>query len=74
MTTITTSNARWILPESLVWRGSMHWHHGPLTLRLSLENLLSADYFLGADPTFSHYDLVTKAPPAAGKLTATWSF
>lgn len=63
-----------VLPESLVWRGSLHWQHGPLTLRLSAENLFSADYFLGADPNFSHNDLVTKAPPAEAKLTATWCF
>lgn len=63
-----------VLPESLVWRGSMHWRRGPLTLRLSAENLFSADYFLGADPNFSHNNLVTKAPPAEARLTATWSF
>lgn len=63
-----------VLPESLVWRGSVHWHRGPLTLRLSGENLFNADYFLGADPTFSHNDLVTKAPGREAKLTATWAF
>jgi hypothetical protein len=63
-----------VLPSSLVWRASVHWHHGPLTLRLSGENILGEDYFLGADPNFSHNDLVTKAPPAEAKLTATWSF
>lgn len=63
-----------VLPESLVWRGSVHWQRGPLTLRLSGENLFSADYFLGADPNFSHNDLVTKAPPAEARLTATWGF
>jgi len=63
-----------ILPESLVWRGSVHWERGPLALRLSVENIFSEDYFLGADPNFSHNDLVTKAPPAEGKLTATWTF
>ena len=63
-----------VLPGSLVWRGSVHWRHGPLTLRLSVENILSEDYFLGADPNFSHNDLVTKAPPAEGRLTAAWSF
>ena len=63
-----------VLPESLVWRGSIHWQHGPLALRLSAENIFSEDYFLGADPNFSHNNLVTKAPPAEAKLTATWSF
>ena len=63
-----------VLPASLVWRGSVHWQHGPLTLRLSGENLFSEDYFLGADPLFSHNALLTKAAPAEGKLTATWSF
>jgi len=63
-----------VLPASLVWRGSVHWQRGPVTLRLSAENLFSADYFLGADPNFSHNDLVTKAPPTEAKLTATWSF
>lgn len=63
-----------VLPESLVWRGSVQWQHGPLALRLSVENLFSEDYFLGADPNFSHNDLVTKAPLAETKLTATWSF
>lgn len=63
-----------ILPESLVWRGSVHWRHGPLDLRLSAENLFSADYFLGADPNFSHNDLVTKAPPAEARLTVIWGF
>ncbi|MFZ5496450.1 MAG: TonB-dependent receptor domain-containing protein [Verrucomicrobiota bacterium] len=63
-----------VLPESLVWRGSVHWQHGPLTLRLSGENLFGEDYFLGADPLFSHNDLVTKAPGPEGKLTVTWSF
>jgi hypothetical protein len=63
-----------VLPESLVWRGSVHWRRGALDLRLSVENLFSEDYFLGADPNFSHNDLVTKAPPAEGKLTATWGF
>ncbi len=63
-----------VLPESLVWHGSLHWKHGPLALRLSVENILGEDYFLGADPNFSHNDLVTKAPPAQGKLTATWNF
>ncbi|HEX2862637.1 MAG TPA: TonB-dependent receptor [Lacunisphaera sp.] len=63
-----------VLPESLVWRGSLHWQRGPLALRLSVENIFSEDYFLGADPNFSHNALVTKAAPAEGKLTATWSF
>jgi iron complex outermembrane recepter protein len=63
-----------VLPESLVWRGSVHWRRGPLALRLSVENLFSEDYFLGADPNFSHNALVTKAPQAEGKLSATWSF
>jgi iron complex outermembrane receptor protein len=63
-----------VLPGSMVWRGSMHWRHGPLTLRLSAENIFSANYYLGADPTFSHNDLVTKAPPAEMKLTAGWGF
>ncbi len=63
-----------VLPESMVWRGSVHWRHGPLTLRLSAENIFSEDYYLGADPTFSHNDLVTKAPPREMKLTAVWSF
>lgn len=63
-----------VLPESLVWRGGLRWTHGRLGLRLSVENLFNADYFLGADPTFSHNDLVTKAPGREAKLTATWSF
>jgi hypothetical protein len=63
-----------VLPESLVWRGSVHWQHGPLALRLGVENIFGEDYFLGADPNFSHNDLVTKAPATEGKLTATWSF
>lgn len=63
-----------ILPESLVWRGSVSWQRGPLALRLSVENLLNEDYFLGADPSFSHNALVTKAAPTEGKLTATWRF
>ncbi len=63
-----------VLPESLVWRGSLHWRQGPLTLRLSVENLFNEDYFLGADPNFSHNNLVTKAAPAEYKLTAIWEF
>ena len=63
-----------VLPASIVWRGSVHWRRGPLALRLSVENIFGEDYFLGADPTFSHNDLVTKAPLAEAKLTATWSF
>lgn len=63
-----------VLPESLVWRGSIRWQHGRLGLRLGVENLFNADYFLGADPNFSHNDLVTKAPGREIKLTATWSF
>jgi len=63
-----------VLPGSLVWRGSVHWRRGPLALRVSVENIFSEDYFLGADPNFSHNDLVTKAPPAEAKLTATWNF
>jgi outer membrane receptor protein involved in Fe transport len=63
-----------VLPESLVWRGSVHWKQGPLTVRLSAENLFGEDYFLGADPLFSHNNLVTKAPDASGKLTVTWNF
>lgn len=63
-----------VLPESLVWRGSISWQHGPLTVRLSGENLFSEDYFLGADPHFSHNNLVTKAPPLEVKLTAIWRF
>lgn len=63
-----------LLPESLVWHGSVHWHHGPLTLRLSAENLFNQDYYLGADPSFSHNDLVTKAPPRELKFTAVWHF
>ena len=63
-----------VLPESLVWRASVHWRHGPFTVRLSGENIFNARYFLGADPNFSHNDLVTLAPPATGKLTVTWSF
>ncbi len=63
-----------VLPESVVWRGSVHWRQGPLTVRLGVENLFSEDYFLGADPLFSHNNLVTKAPDASGKLTVTWNF
>lgn len=63
-----------VLPESLVWRGSVDWQQGPLSLRLSVENLFGEAYFLGADPNFSHNNLVTKAPGTTGKLTATWSF
>lgn len=63
-----------VLPESLVWRGSIHWQHGSFTVRLSGENLLSEDYFLGADPYFAHNNLVTKAPPLELKLTAGWRF
>lgn len=62
------------LPESWVWRGSVHWQSGPLTLRLSAENLFGEDHFIGGDPTFAHNNLVTKAPLATYKLTATWSF
>ncbi len=36
----------------------------------SLLELVETD----ADPTFSHNDLVTKAPPRVLKLTAVWSF
>lgn len=63
-----------VLPEALVWRGGIRWQHGPLSLRLSVENLFDADYFLGADPLFSHNDLVTKAPGREARLTATWNF
>ncbi|WP_157772176.1 TonB-dependent siderophore receptor [Lacunisphaera limnophila] len=63
-----------VLPASVVWRGSVHWAHGPLALRLGVENLFGEDYFIGADPNFSHNNLVTKAPSTEGKLTATWSF
>ena len=63
-----------VLPASLVWRGSVHWRHGPLSLRLSMENIFNEAYYLGADPTFSHNDLVTKAPTAEMKLTAMRSF
>ncbi len=63
-----------VLPESLVWRGSVHWQHGPITLRLSGENLFNEDYFIGGDPTFAHNNLVTKAPLASWKLSATWNF
>jgi hypothetical protein len=63
-----------VLPESLVWRGSIDWQHGSFTVRLSGENLLSQDYFLGADPYFAHNNLVTKAPPLELKLTAGWRF
>ena len=63
-----------MLPESLVWRSSIQWQNGPWMLRLSAENLFNEDYFLGADPTFSHNDLVTKAPPLELKLTGGWSF
>ncbi len=63
-----------VLPESMVWRSSIHWRNGPLSLRLSAENLFSEEYFIGADPTFSHNDLVTKAPPLQLKVTAKWSF
>lgn len=63
-----------VLPESLVWRGSLHWRRGPFSVRLSGENLSNTRYFLGADPHFSPNDLVTIAPPAAGKLSVTWDF
>lgn len=63
-----------VLPESLVWRASVHWRNGPITVRLSGENIFNADYFLSADPLFSHNDLVTKAPGATGKLTVGWEF
>jgi iron complex outermembrane receptor protein len=63
-----------VLPASVVWRASVNWRHGPLNVRLSGENLFDEDYFLGADPTFSHNNLVTKAAPAEGKLTVTWAF
>ncbi|MCF7688284.1 MAG: TonB-dependent receptor [Cephaloticoccus sp.] len=63
-----------VLPSSMVWRSSIHWRHGPLTLRLSAENLFNADYYLGADPYFSHNDLVTKAPPLTLQLAAGWNF
>lgn len=63
-----------VLPSSVVWQGGVHWQSGRLELRLMVENLFSADYFLGADPTFSHNNLVTKAPSAQAKLTARWTF
>lgn len=63
-----------VLPESLVWRSSLHWQRGSWQVRLSVENLFNEDYFLGADPTFSHNDLVTKAAPTEGKATVTWAF
>jgi len=63
-----------VLPESLVWRGGAHWRIGPCTLRLSIENLFGEDYFLSADPFFSHNNLVTKAGGTEGKLTLTWDF
>lgn len=63
-----------VLPESLVWRGSVHWKRGPFTVRLCAENLFGEDYFLGADPLFSHNNLVTKAPNTEGRLTVTWDF
>lgn len=63
-----------VLPESLVWRGSAHWRVGSCTLRLSVENLFNEEYFLSADPLFSHNNLVTKAAPREAKLTLTWGF
>ena len=63
-----------VLPPSTVWHGGIHWRQGQLELRLMVENIFSADYFLGADPSFSHNDLVTKAPPAQTKLSARWTF
>lgn len=63
-----------VLPGSLVWRSSVHWKRGSLALRLSAENIFNEDYFLGADPNFSHNNLVTKGPPVEMKLTAVWSF
>lgn len=62
------------LPESLVWRGSVSWRRGPVSVRVSGENLFDEDYFLGADPTFSHNNLVTKAAPAEARITVAWTF
>lgn len=63
-----------VLPESLVWRSSVHWRRGPFTARLGIDNLTNEAYFLGADPLFAHNNLVTKAPGRSGKLTVTWDF
>ncbi len=63
-----------VLPESLVWRGSVTWRRGRWHARLSAENLFNADYFLGADPNFSHNDLVTKAPLREIRFSAGWVF
>jgi iron complex outermembrane receptor protein len=63
-----------VLPESTVWRAAVHWRRGPLAVRLSAENLFNARYFLGADPNFSHNDLVTPAAGTTGKLTVILNF
>jgi iron complex outermembrane receptor protein len=63
-----------VLPASFVWRASVHWRHGPFSVRVSGENIFNEQYFLGADPTFSHNNLLTKAAPAEGKLTVGWEF
>jgi iron complex outermembrane receptor protein len=63
-----------ILPESTVWRASVHWRRGPLAVRATVENLFDARYFLGADPNFSHNALVTPAAGTTAKLTVAWDF
>lgn len=63
-----------VLPSSTVWRASVHWRRGPFTVRASVENLFNTRYFLGADPNFSHNDLVTPAAGTTAKLTVAWDF
>ncbi len=63
-----------VLPASLVWHAGIRWQLRRLELHLVGENLTNEDYFIGADPYFSHNNLVTKAPAASAKLTARWSF
>lgn len=58
-----------VLPSSVVWNAGATWQSREYSIRLQVENVFSADYFLGADPTFSHNALVTKAPPVQGNLT-----
>lgn len=63
-----------VLPSTVVWHAGVSWRRGPFEARVNVQNLFNKDSFNGADPIFSHNNLLTKAPPANGRATATWRF
>lgn len=62
------------LPSTVVWHGSIFYHHPRWDATLSVENITDEDYFIGADPVFAANTIITKAPGTTAKVRVTLKF